>query len=377
MSAFLSPAYGTSRYALAKGQIAINGNWVSSPYRLEIGGTTYMPMWYVTKALEQLGVRNSWNGRQLELWTPPGFSTRRTDISPGSGNMSICIDGTLVQNVSGISYLDPASQQPTTYMPIWYVIQALNRMGMRSNWDGTIWDLWNTPVFGAAFQNYLKSRSSNVSVAVYDESNGQTYLYHPNLRFDTASIVKAIIMADLLHQSTVTSRPLTPYEQDLMTPMIEYSNNNDASQLWDLAGRFKGIQQFLTTAGMDQTTPGRYGYWGLTQTSAFDEVKLISDYAYPNRLIGNSQRAYGLNLMEHVVSWEHWGVSGGIPNGVTVALKNGWLPIGSRGWEINSIGYIDGQGRNYVVAVLTDNNGTEDYGITTIEGISRILWQEL
>ncbi|KPV45162.1 hypothetical protein AN477_03675 [Alicyclobacillus ferrooxydans] len=213
-------------------------------------------------------------------------------------------------------------------------------------------------------------------MAVYDANNGQTYLFNPNLRFDTASIVKATIMANLLHQSEIHHTLLTAEEKSLMPPMIEYSNNNDASALWNLSGGATGIGQFLRVAGMDQTTPGAYGYWGLTQTSALDQVKLIRDYAYPNPLLDAQERNYGLYLMEHVVNYEDWGVSGGVPDTATVALKNGWLPIESQGWEINSIGYIVGDGRNYVVAVLTRNNPSEAYGIATIQGISRILWQE-
>ncbi len=373
----LSAAQGSTTYPVKRDLIALDGQVVSSPYGLVAGGTTYMPIWYVTEALTRVGVKNSWNGQTLQLVTPSTNSVNLQGVSPGHGDMSILINGTLVQHVSGITYIDPSSNKPTTYMPIWYIIQVLNRLGIRSNWDGSRWDLWNTPIFGPQFLNYIKSRSSTVSVAVYDAENGQTYLYNPNLRFDTASIVKATIMANLLRQTEIHHTSLTPEERSLMPPMIEDSNNYDASQLWNLSGGAWGIDQFLRAAGMDQTTPGADGFWGLTQTSALDQVDLVRDYAYPNQLLGNPQRNYGLYLMEHVVSWEDWGVSGGIPSGATVALKNGWLPIGAQGWEINSIGYINGVGRNYVVGVLTRNNPSEGYGIATIEGISHIIWNEL
>lgn len=173
--------------------------------------------------------------------------------------------------------------------------------GIRSNWDGTDCELWDTPIFGSEFQKYITSRSSAVSVAVYDANNRQTYLYNPQLRFDTASIVKVTIMADLLHQSEVHHTGLTPEEASLMPSMIEDSNNNDATQLWDMSGGADGIEGLLRLAGMDQTTPGAYGYWGLTQTSALDQVKLIRDFAYPNQVLNNAKRNYGLYLMEHIV----------------------------------------------------------------------------
>ncbi|MCF8566566.1 class A beta-lactamase-related serine hydrolase [Alicyclobacillus tolerans] len=370
-------AQASTLHSLTDCHIVLDGKPVSSETGLVVNDTTYMPIWYVADALEQVGIKNSWNGHQLKLFTPSNTAIQLKKISSGTGDMSIYVDGSLVQNVTGITYTPSSSKQPTTYMPIWYVMQVLNQIGIRSNWDGVTWNLWNTPIFGKAFQSFVNSRSSTVSVAVYDAENGQTYLYNPNLRFDTASIVKATIMGDLLHQTQTSGHALNAEEKSLMPPMIEYSNNNAASELWNLAGRSTGIEQFLHLAEMNQTTPGRGGYWGITQTSALDQVKLIRDYAFPNHLLGNPQRDYGLYLMEHVVSWERWGLSGGVPSGTTVALKNGWLPIGSQGWEINSIGYIDGSGRNYAAAVLTRNNPSEAYGIATVQGISSILWKEL
>jgi hypothetical protein len=81
--------------------------------------------------------------------------------------------------------------------------------------------------------------------------------------------------------------------------------------------------------------------------------------------------------MEHVTSWQRWGVSAGVPSGTTVALKNGWSPYTWNNWRINSIGYINGHGHNYVIAVMTFNNRSEQYGIDTVEGISRILWHTI
>jgi len=72
--------------------------------------------------------------------------------------------------------------------------------------------------------------------------------------------------------------------------------------------------------------------------------------------------------MEHINPTQDWGVSGGVPRNATVALKNGWLPLGESGsWEINSIGWVRGDRRNYLIAVLTAHDPGEQYGIDTIE----------
>jgi hypothetical protein len=47
------------------------------------------------------------------------------------------------------------------------------------------------------------------------------------------------------------------------------------------------------------------------------------------------------------------------------------------GWQINTTGWVDGDGRNYLIAVLTDGNPTEAYGIDTVNAISAIVWPSL
>ena len=46
-------------------------------------------------------------------------------------------------------------------------------------------------------------------------------------------------------------------------------------------------------------------------------------------------------------------------------------------WQINSVGWISGQGRNYLMAVLTTGNPTEQYGIDTIDQLAAIVWKDM
>lgn len=229
--------------------------------------------------------------------------------------------------------------------------------------------------FGKAFDQYLASRQSYVSAAVYDVNTHQLYLYNPRARFDTASIVKVTILSTLLWQSQKMGRPLSAQQQALAVPMIEESNDNDASALWAAAGSAAGIQKFLNAAGLRNVTPGPDGMWGLTLTTAADQVQLMKIVSFPNTLLTPASQQYLLNLMEHVIGWEAWGISAGPPDSATVALKNGWLPIGTDDWEINSMGQVNGSGRHYLIAVLTRDNPTEEYGIQTIQHISTLVWQ--
>lgn len=50
-------------------------------------------------------------------------------------------DGHVVSTPMGIAAVDPSTGNPTTYMPIWYVMQALKAAGIQSGWDGTTWTM--------------------------------------------------------------------------------------------------------------------------------------------------------------------------------------------------------------------------------------------
>ena len=194
-------------------------------------------------------------------------------------------------------------------------------------------------------------------------------------------------------------------------------------------------------------TSDYYG-WGNTETTAADQVSLMKAFAYGanqyvqpgarkkairncrqkirrnakkqracitrvNRkferlartpILNQAARAYGLSLMENIEPDQSWGLSCGPwgeacdpPNyappdpRVTIAHKNGWKtlpncgpPIDPCPWQVNSTGWVNGRGRDYVLSVLTTNipAGAQltdgfNYGINTIQEISRIVWGNL
>ena len=230
--------------------------------------------------------------------------------------------------------------------------------------------------FAAELQSYLATRSGQVSVAVFDATSGSTYSYNAGTQYVTASIVKVAILGTLLRQAQDAHRSLTPTEGSLATSMIEQSDNNAATALWNDVGQGPGVGAFMTKVGMPSTTPGSDGYWGLTSTNAPDQVSLLRTVAYPNAVLSDASRGYEESLMRAVTPSQKWGVSGGVPAGATVALKNGWLPR-SDGWEINSIGHVSSASRDYVIAVLTSGDPSMSYGITTVEDVSAMAWQHL
>ena len=227
--------------------------------------------------------------------------------------------------------------------------------------------------FGPGLRAWLATRSDQVGAAVENLNTGRTFVYHPGYRFQTASIVKVDILETLLHQ-TQNHGGLSPAEYGIAQGMIENSDNGDATDLWDAVGEAPAVAAYDVAAGLKDTTPNVA--WGLTETTAPDQIALLRQLVDVGGLLTRASQNYALYLMSHVESDEAWGISGGVPAGVQIAIKNGWLPFGE-GWHVNSIGRVKGDGRHYLIAVLTDDNGSEAYGIDTIEHVAGTIWNAL
>jgi hypothetical protein len=235
----------------------------------------------------------------------------------------------------------------------------------------------NARRIAADVSRYLETRTTAASVLVLDLQTHRTYRTEWWHHYDTASIVKVSIMAAVLRRQEDQHRHLTGTEDSLIHRMIQYSDNNAASALWREIGEGPGLQRFLDLAGMSHTIPGSGGFWGLTQTTVGDQVHLLDQVMRPSSLLRTGGRRYAIGRMASVTSSQRWGVSAGPPPGSTIQLKNGWLPESTHGWQINSIGHIAGSGRDYLIAVLSEDNGSFSYGVSSVEAVSRLVWRDL
>jgi beta-lactamase class A len=243
-----------------------------------------------------------------------------------------------------------------------------------------------TDPFTAAAASYLGGREGVVSAAVDDLSTGQVWTIGPGRPQAEASIVKVDILETLLTQAG-TSGALSGADAELAQSMIEDSDNDSATDLWDTVGGASGIRSFNDDAGLTDTTPSPcvecadfpWPGWGLSTTTPADQIALLRQIAGPGGLLTSTQRGYAAGLMENITPSQRWGVCAGVPAQVTVALKNGWLPLNQAGtdWQINSVGWVSGLGRDYLIAVLSTGNPAEQYGIDTIDQLSAAVWHHL
>jgi hypothetical protein len=244
-----------------------------------------------------------------------------------------------------------------------------------------------TDPLGAAARAFLSTRSGTVSAAVYDERSGMTWTIGQGKPQAEASVVKVDILETLLARRRSDGVTLSARDKSLAAAMIEDSDNAAATALWDEVDGAHGIRSFNASAGLADTRPSScvacpgfaWPGWGLSTTTATDQLALLRELVRPNSLLTGTQRRYALSLMEHVTRAQRWGVTSGVAPRATVALKNGWLPLTSADddWQINSIGWVSGQGRDYLMAVLSTGNPTEQYGIDTIDKLAGIVWRRL
>jgi hypothetical protein len=224
----------------------------------------------------------------------------------------------------------------------------------------------------AAVRDAADGHDGEVSVAVLDVASGTSATYASgDGTYDTASIVKVDVLAALLLRAQDDGRALSGQERTYATAMIEKSDNAATTALWDVIGGADGLDAANVRLGLTGTSGGDGPLWGLTQTTAADQLALLQQvFGVGDSELSAASRAYVQGLMGGVESDQAWGVSAaGSPGS---ELKNGWLRRSTTGlWDINSIGRVSVAGKRCLVAVLSNGSATKDGGISLVEDVAK------
>lgn len=206
---------------------------------------------------------------------------------------------------------------------------------------------------------------ADVSVAVLDTESGAAAAYGDGT-FDTASVVKVDILAALLLLAQDEGRELTGAEHTYAEAMIRRSDNASATRLLKVIGGEEGLDAANGRLGLTSTKAAHA--WGLTQTTAADQVRLLRAVCGTDSELSADSRAYLTGLMGQVEADQRWGVSAA---GSSAVLKNGWMPRTTTGlWDINSIGSVESGGHTLLVAVLSRGHATKEAGIALVESVA-------
>ena len=217
-----------------------------------------------------------------------------------------------------------------------------------------------------ALRPVLRQQTGSLAVGVIDRSTGVTATYRAGLQVHTASIVKADILAALLLRHQQEGLALSRPDRAEATAMIEQSDDDAGTDLWNEVGAAAGVAAANTVLKLTHTIPAAAGHWGLTSTTVADQLRLLTDLVARSSPLAPASRAFELRLMERVAASQAWGVPAAASPGTEPAVKNGWLPDPQL-WVINSIGVVHRDGQELLIAVMSDDQPSEAVGIQQVQ----------
>jgi hypothetical protein len=220
----------------------------------------------------------------------------------------------------------------------------------------------------AAATRYAKSRSTDVSFAIYDMRD-RLSAHEGSRAYIMASTFKVMLLVAYLRQDSVEGRDLTDGERDLLVPMIRESDNSSATQVRDMLGRGP-IERLADAANM-----GGFRWheiWGYCRAEPRDGARLMRRLP---KLLPNRHRKFALRQLESIIPRQRWGVAHVQPTGWDLAFKGGW---GLRGYRVeHQMALLTHGKRRIGVSVLTQGNPSRPYGRTTLEGVYARLLKDL
>jgi hypothetical protein len=223
----------------------------------------------------------------------------------------------------------------------------------------------------------LDASSPEFSVAVLDKKTGEKYAYRGTVKYDTASIVKAQILACMLLHDQDADHDPTSGELALAKPMIRLSDNNAATSLFQHVGGKTGVTKCNKRLGLSQTVVN--SSWGLTRTTADDQIKLLTELVDTKGPLDSDSRKTAFGLMSTVSAAQDWGIPSIARSGETTTVKNGWDTRSADGglWAVNTIGRVTADDVDVSVAVLSHDNSSMDSGISLVQKVAKLTRQYL
>jgi hypothetical protein len=252
----------------------------------------------------------------------------------------------------------------------WYHIQWSAPKHKQEGWISATALTFNSPgnvpstayidAFSPDLSSYLTNLGSNVGVVVNDLTRQRTYTYNGSAQFIAASSMKVPIMLTFLDAIEQQGREPSGDERDLLTTMIENSDNDAASTLFSAVGGVGGISTYMQKIGINGLIPddNAWGYSTITPQSMVDQLTLLQN----GTILTPNHRTLALTLMENVESDQQIGVGDTAPTNATVALKDGWVTDDNDLWAMNSSGIVTVGNETYVIAVYTQGQETLEDG---------------
>jgi hypothetical protein len=214
---------------------------------------------------------------------------------------------------------------------------------------------------------YLSTRIGRTAFAVVD-SEGRMSGVHIHWTFPTASVVKAMLLVGYLRRlDAMGERRIDAGSNSFLYPMIHISDNDAATRTYSIVGD-SGLYSVARAAGMTDFSVS--AGWLSARLSPADQAHFFfeMDSLIPHEFVG-----YARFLLSTIEPSQSWGIPViARPLGYQPFFKDGSIPT-PLGEAVHQVDRLEGHGRTFSVAVMTDGDPSMQYGIDTIEGVAASL----
>ncbi|HEY1387310.1 MAG TPA: serine hydrolase [Ktedonobacterales bacterium] len=222
---------------------------------------------------------------------------------------------------------------------------------------------------------YLASFGKNVGSVVFDMTRNQYYSYNETTPFVLASSSKVSLLVSYLLWLESQGRGPNASENNTLTNMIEHSDNNAAQLIFDRLGGSRGQTAFYKKIGVTGYIENSYG-WGWASLPPLGQMQVLT-LLQEGKVLTAHDRAYALNLMNHIEPDQHMGVGETLPPGATVAMKDGWVPAPDGLWAINTSGIVTAGSETYIIVVYTAHQHDYDGAWNITRHVCKVVGQLL
>lgn len=217
----------------------------------------------------------------------------------------------------------------------------------------------------------------DIGVCAHDRVTDRYYSVNGRFRTESGSLATVFILVALLRELRRSGREMNDRQHRLADQMIRVGDGPAANTLFRQAGGRAALDRLSHDLGQARTqSSGRS--WGRTITTPPDLVLLMDSLLDGTGGIGLTyeEREFVLELMSRVIPAQKWGV-GAVPSEVDAQVKNGWMPMSSDAWRVNSFGHVIGWERDYTLAVMSTRNATMEEGVRRVNTVSRAVFAAL
>jgi hypothetical protein len=296
------------------------------------------------------------------IWPGPGYrqydQRQRTRPAP---NRAIGPERTPQRYSSG---RPPTRRPPVAVIVIALVslllITALGFFAVRLHNAGNLGGSPGVDALSPDLAAYVAKQGGDMGVQVYDVTHGRSYASNADTTYILASSTKVYLMLADLSRIEAQGQPPGANDTQLLTAMIEHSNNDAAQTIYQQIGFDQGMRRYMATIGVGDYVPCSDG-WGCARASAADMVHALT-LLDKGQILTADDRQLALGLMREIEADQRMGAGETAPSGATVYMKDGWLNYPDPTlWNLNTSGIIVAGKETYILSVYSQNQSGEDW----------------